>query len=175
MAKAWGFCLSALLVGLCVCLNVRSYPNVFSEIVASQGAIQTDERATEQENPAPSESSELNGAHEGEKGDSENNNGAEEPAEETTFAANPGAESDVGVAKELDQIALERAAFRESHRIKNAASSSALEPTESCKPQGGKYVSIPSIEMDAISAQDASNARVVGAPVAPDEIPQRGM
>ena len=155
MAKIWGFLVSALLVGLCLCLDIRTFPNVIGDENSSgQAATQRVDDAT------GSEPIELQKTDESAPDDEQN--AAPEPSrDDSTYAQVGGARS---LTKTPERFNWEQA----SHRVENAASSSAVIVKSNAKPQGGKYVSIPSVEMDALPPSETVNARVVGAHTAPE-------
>ncbi|MBQ9371932.1 MAG: hypothetical protein IJU03_07065 [Thermoguttaceae bacterium] len=157
MAKIWGFLVSALLVGLCLCLDIRYFPNVTGgEKSSSQATRSVGDESIVEPAEAPASDEAAPDVEQGAEPET-----PEAESGDSTYARANGARS---LTNAPDRYTWEQA----SHRVENAASSGSVVVKSSGKPQGGKFVSIPSIQMDAITSDDEVGARVVAAPTAVD-------
>ncbi len=172
MSKLSSFVLSAALVVLCIWLDISLFPNVARSVFPSAAASVSNESASDDatlDDPASAvvnapqglshagkEFNKSNGAIK----DGDENSSREEKRSDDSSAADqnpiqarldseyPTNENFVAEAseRELTNPSLKAASFESSKDEQN----SNLETVSFAKPQGGKYVSIPGIEMDPI-------------------------
>lgn len=148
MSKVCGFLLSAVLVVLCLWLSVFSFPNVVRERDLDRGAVvHTEESAVV--DCAPEEEVELKSA---EIETVENEISASQPelcADDETKS--PVAFTKLGEAAELDasEVPLCETTNLSKPSEPSEPQDGRIVPNNNGRTQGGKYVSIPSIVVDA--------------------------
>ncbi len=236
MAKLSGFCMSALLIVICLWINVYRYPNAFDAAARGEGAARLDAAPRSLEQAVPqtpsvvvwaSDSSDETDAETSDETPSEPTRLDVEPVEpaepstpsenapnpfasqETILAEN--AESPLGATRDEKGAAdfadvssrslsaqtnfepatakrvvsaqsipepsrgvparLESAPRSDDGAPKGLASKGSAKTPSATKPQGGKYVSIPALETDALApAAFDDDCRVIGATRAEDLI-----
>ncbi len=197
MSKLSSFVLSVALVVLCIWLDISLFPNVARSVSPSADALVASESASDDANLDDPASAVVNApqglSHAGKEfnksngatkdGDSESpreekrsddaDSSDQNPIQARLDSSYPTNENFVAEAseRELTSPSVKAAAF---DRSKNEQDS-CLETVSFAKPQGGKYVSIPGIEMDPIRTAkfdsrgalredvDSLDARVIGA------------
>ncbi len=171
MSRLFGFFLSAAIIILCLWLNVNSYPNVLryedvkaadeTSAVSTDSSEQTqaidgqDANKTQTESPKTEENSES-GSSSGVESESLKDSSSKDSKESISASVEENL-LNVSVASNQKFSSSERASGYGLPEASTNARSNAE------KPQGGKYVSIPSVEVDAFRSRFGSDSgRVIG-------------
>ena len=183
MAKLSGFLLSALLAVLCLWLNMTSYPraaSATSQTDANGAAVENHENVENSKRSAVSladakDAFEVDAKSANERQDSAKSQDSNSTETDENDAASGDEEApttaslhwEVGgfvrnanlTEGALDDLRVSQTALRFSSKA-----SAQDEPVKtSVKPQGGKYVSIPPVETDALDVNTDLDDRVIGA------------
>ena len=166
MSRLFSFFLSAAIIILCLWLNVNSYPNILryedvktadeTAAVSTDGSEQS-QVADEQEANNTQEESLKTKENSSEDSSSDVNS---EPSKESQEPISASVEENL-----LNVSVASNQKFSSSERASNFGFSETSTKVRASaeKPQGGKYVSIPAVEVDAFRSRFGSDSgRVIG-------------
>ncbi len=166
MSRLFSFFLSAAIIILCLWLNVNSYPNILRyedvQTADETAAVSTDgseqSQVTDEQDANNAQEESLKTEENSNKDSSSDVNS--EPSKETQEPISASVEENL-----LNVSVASNQKFSSSERASNSSfvETPTKVKTSAEKPQGGKYVSIPSVEVDAFRSRFGSDSgRVIG-------------